>query len=223
MNGAAAEHKQGERGNREEAHTRRDGRCCSPIRTQARTIPKEVGREGSLSPNHPTISDGMHPCVAALTIVLSTVSASGCTFGNGDHSTAPPAAVSAASIPQTSAPVFTGPATIVTVSKSVPTSTTTTRPPAGRDAVMAAYTRYVASRSSSAVTDGASGAAAYRLAHREAAPEIVTVHGIRYGASSAAVEECANGTERLVVLTFDVGGWAVSHVIGADPLAEWCE
>ena len=88
---------------------------------------------------------------------------------------------------------------------------------------MGAYDRYVDSRSSSGVTDGASGGAAYRLAHREAAPEIVTVHGIRYGAGSSAVEECADGTERIVVLTFDVGGWAVSHVIGADLLAEWCE
>ena len=165
----------------------------------------------------------MHPCVAALTIVLTTVGASGCTFGNSDHSTAPPAAVSAASIPQTSAPVFTGPATIVTVSKSVPTFTTTVRLPAGRAEVMGAYARYVDSRSSSGVTDGASGGAAYRLAHRDAAPEIVTVHGIRYGAGSSAVEECADGTERIVVLTFDVGGWAVSHVIGADLLAEWCE
>ena len=88
---------------------------------------------------------------------------------------------------------------------------------------MAVYARYVASRSSSGVTDGASGGAAYRLAHRDAAAEIVTVHGIRLGTSSAAVEECADGTERLVVLTFDVGGWSVSHVIGADLLAEWCE
>ena len=81
---------------------------------------------------------------------------------------------------------------------------------------MAAYDRYVASRSVSSATDGASGAAAYRLADREAAPEIVTVHAIRYQSTVAAVEECADGTERLVVLTLGEGGWAVSHVIGAD-------
>ena len=81
---------------------------------------------------------------------------------------------------------------------------------------MAAYARYVASRSVSSATDGASGAAAFRLANREAAPEVVTVHAIRYQSTMAAVEECANGTERLVVLTLGEGGWAVSHVIGAD-------
>ena len=47
-------------------------------------------------------------------------------------------------------------------------------------------------------------------------PKSSPVHAIRYQATMAAVEECANGTERLVVLTLGEGGWAVSHVIGAD-------
>ena len=89
--------------------------------------------------------------------------------------------------------------------------------------MVAAYDRYVASRSVSSATDGASGAVAYRLANREVLPEMVTVHAIRYQATLAAVEECVNGTERLVVLTLGEGGWAVSHVIGADKADDWCE
>ena len=147
----------------------------------------------------------MHSRVIALTIVVSTVS--GCTVDNGDHPTAPGVTVAAASFPQTSTVALSRPTTIVTVASTVPS--TTSPIPAGRNPVMAPYTRYVAARSKSATTDGASGSAAYRLAHREAAPEIVTVHAVRFGAGCVAVEERADDTERLVVLTLsdDAGSY----------------
>ena len=167
----------------------------------------------------------MHPrvltTVALSTLLLSTVS--GCTAGGPHHPVTPVATVAAASFARMSAPILREPTSMVTVVSSVPVTTTTADPPPARDAVMAAYARYVAARFRSAVADGASGAAAYRLAHRQGEPEVVTVHAARYGVTSAAVEECANGSERLVVLTLGVGGWVVSHVIGAGAIGEWCE
>ena len=163
----------------------------------------------------------MHPRVLASTVVLSIVS--GSAGGAEYHPTAPLATVPAASFARMSAPIRRRPTSSVTVASSVPVTTTTADPPPARDAVMAAYARYVAARFRSAVADGASGAAAYRLAHRQAEPEIVAVHGVRYGITSAAVEECAEGSERLLVLTLGVGGWVVSHVIGAGAVGEWCE
>ena len=167
----------------------------------------------------------MHPRVLTLTVALSTLvlsTVSGCTAGGPHHPVTPVATVAAASFARMSAPILRGPTSMVTVVSSVPV-TTTAAAPSGRDAVLAAYARYVAARSKSAVTHGASGAAAYRLAHRQGAPAVVTVHAARYGVTSAAVEECANGSERLVVLTLGVGGWVVSHVIGAGAIGEWCE
>ena len=90
------------------------------------------------------------------------------------------------------------------------------------DEVMAGYARYVTARRSGS-SGSAPTAAAYRLAGRQAVPEDVTVRGVRTGATSAAVEECVDGRERLVVLAKNSDGWVVVHVLGPGAAGEWCK
>lgn len=159
--------------------------------------------------------------VAALVIL------SGCSLRTSTATRRPPPpslpTVAVAGAPTTSATIAAAAAITSTATTSTALAATTSSVLTNdSDEVMAAYARYVAARRSGSSGD-ASTAAAYRLAGRPAVPEDVTVRGVRTGASSAAVEECVDGRERLVVLAKTADGWVVVHVLGRDAAGEWCE
>jgi hypothetical protein len=161
-------------------------------------------------------------------LVLAAVGLSGCSTAKPLTVAAPAPSRAVATNPSTTLIVATSPTTQPIAVTAPPTTTVpptlapTTIPESPKAAVLAAYEAYVSGRESG--SGAGVGPARYRLqsAVTGQPAEQVTLHGVRLGKTTAAVEECAGGVERLVVLELMNQGWAVSHVLGPDTDAGWC-